>query len=75
MSDKNKLPAGWAMPPASRKFHYFGEDSMQSFCRSWLFTGLPRDDDGGKLEDKPRKDDCAKCFKIRKAATAEKEKP
>ena len=62
------------MPPASRKFHYFPADAIQSLCRSWLFTGLPRDDDGGKLEDKPRKDDCVKCFKIRKAQVEQLQK-
>ena len=56
---------GWGRPIASRKFHYFRQS--RSLCRKWMFTGFDPDTADQVLSEKPQRDDCLACWRMRKA--------
>lgn len=63
MDNTPALASGWAMPGASKKFHYFR--GAGSLCGKWLYMG-PRDE-STKPETTARADDCKECFRRRQA--------
>lgn len=61
MADETKIiRKGWALPLASRKYHYFNDDDSVSICGNWWFMA-----DAEAFEDSgdDHKDNCAACKK------------
>lgn len=52
----SQYPAGWARPLASRKHHYFEEDTTISICGRWMLARPEREPD-----DFESADDCKAC--------------
>lgn len=63
------ITEGWGFPGAARKAHYFRE-SATSLCGGWLWTpAITAPDMALEPDNKPSKDDCAKCRRLFDAST------
>lgn len=55
----NALPAGWAKPANSRKYHYFPASETMALCHRWMFAGEYREDE---YDEHP--ENCTACRKL-----------